>query len=282
LSANWLFGAGALLALAGAAHGQGSAFSAYPTQPIRIVTSDIGGGNDLMARQIAAAIAGPLGQPVMVDNRAAGLVPGEIVSKAPPDGHTLLMVSTSHTTNPTLVRKLPFDTLRDLAPVILLAQSVTRDWDKKYDFATVKTFSIKIGTSWGNQLSENRVLNDLSEAIVERGWKKVESESAANVVVVVHGATQQKQTLNTFYALSWIGLPDIWLGDLTRRGPFCFCHGYKRYRDFSKLLPLGPRIDLVVRADDASDALAEVFGRPYSKKPAWPKDTVEGRGVRPH
>jgi hypothetical protein len=87
-----------------------------------------------------------------------------------------------------------------LLPVILLAQSVTRDWDKKYDFATVKTFSIKIGTSWGNQLSENRVINDLSEAIVERGWKRVDNEAAANVVVVVHGATQQKQTLNTFYS----------------------------------------------------------------------------------
>jgi hypothetical protein len=87
-----------------------------------------------------------------------------------------------------------------LLPVILLAQSVQREWDKKYDFATVKTFAMKIGTSWGNQLSENRVMNDLSEAITERGWKKVESESAANVVVVVHGATQQKQTLNTFYS----------------------------------------------------------------------------------
>lgn len=87
-----------------------------------------------------------------------------------------------------------------LLPVVLLAQSVTRDWDKKYDFATVKTFSIKIGTSWGNQLSENRVMNDLSEAITEKGWKKVESEATANVVVVVHGATQVKHTLNTFYS----------------------------------------------------------------------------------
>ena len=87
-----------------------------------------------------------------------------------------------------------------LLPVVLLAQSVTRDWDKKYDFGTVKTFAIKIGTSWGNQLSENRVLNDLSEAITERGWKKVEAESTANVVVVVHGATSTKHELNTFYS----------------------------------------------------------------------------------
>src|SRR6187431_1091432 len=87
-----------------------------------------------------------------------------------------------------------------LLPVILLAQSVTRDWDKKYDFATVKTFAIKVGTSWGNQLSENKVMNELVEALTEKGWKKVEAESTANVVVVFHGATQVKHSLNTFYS----------------------------------------------------------------------------------
>ena len=87
-----------------------------------------------------------------------------------------------------------------LLPVILLAQSVTRDWDKKYDFATVKTFAIKIGTSWGNQLSENKVMNELVEALTEKGWKKVDAEPTANVVVVFHGATQVKHSLNTFYS----------------------------------------------------------------------------------
>jgi hypothetical protein len=87
-----------------------------------------------------------------------------------------------------------------LLPVILLAQDVTRDWDKKYDFSTVKTFAMKIGTSWGNQLSETKVMNDLTEALVEKGWKKVEAEPTASVVVVVHGATQVKHTLNTFYS----------------------------------------------------------------------------------
>lgn len=76
--------------------------------------------------------------------------------------------------------------------------------------------------------------------------------------------------LNLFYALVWIGLPDIWLGDLTRRGPWCFCHGYGRYRDFSNLMPLGERLDAVVRTEDATDALTEVFGHPYSKKRPWP------------
>jgi hypothetical protein len=87
-----------------------------------------------------------------------------------------------------------------LLPVVLLAQSVTRDWDKKYDFTTVKTFSMKIGTSWGNQLSENRVIADMTEALTEKGWKKVDAEATGNLVVVIHGATQTKQTLNTFYS----------------------------------------------------------------------------------
>jgi hypothetical protein len=76
--------------------------------------------------------------------------------------------------------------------------------------------------------------------------------------------------LNAFYAFTWLGLPDIWLGDLTRRGPFCFCHGYRRYREFTRPVLLGDRIDLVVRAEDPREALAAVFGRPYSKKTPWP------------
>ena len=76
--------------------------------------------------------------------------------------------------------------------------------------------------------------------------------------------------LNLFYAFVWIGLPDIWLGNLTRKGPWCFCHGYGRYRDFSKVMPISDRLDAVVRAEDATPALIAVFGRPYSKKRPWP------------
>jgi hypothetical protein len=79
--------------------------------------------------------------------------------------------------------------------------------------------------------------------------------------------------LNDFYAFTWLSLPDIWLGNLTRRGPWCFCHGYARYRDFSRLLMLSNRLDVVVRADDAREALGTVFGRPYSSKTAWPTGT---------
>jgi hypothetical protein len=82
--------------------------------------------------------------------------------------------------------------------------------------------------------------------------------------------------LNDFYALTWLSLPDIWLGNLTRRGPWCFCHGYARYRDFSRQLPLSERLDLIVKAEDAREALGAVFGKPYSRKTPWP-DTQSPR-----
>ena len=62
----------------------------YPNKPIRIVTSGVGGGNDLMTRTIAQGITSPLGQPVIVDNRPSGVI-GETVAKAPPDGYNLLL-----------------------------------------------------------------------------------------------------------------------------------------------------------------------------------------------
>jgi Domain of unknown function (DUF4136) len=91
-----------------------------------------------------------------------------------------------------------------LLPLALWAQDVKRDWDKTYDFSKWKTFAIKIGTSWNNQLSENRVLTEISEALTGKGWKKVASESEADMLAVLHGATEVKHTLNTFYS-GWGG-----------------------------------------------------------------------------
>jgi hypothetical protein len=77
-------------------------------------------------------------------------------------------------------------------------------------------------------------------------------------------------TLNVFYALTWLTLPDIWLGRLTRRGPMCFCHGYARYREFSRVTPIADSLTAIVRAEDASGTLLAIFGKPYSKKQPWP------------
>ena len=76
--------------------------------------------------------------------------------------------------------------------------------------------------------------------------------------------------LNVYYALTWLTLPDIWLGRLTRPGPLCFCHGYGRYRDFSRVMPLADSLTAVVRTSDPVEALTAVFGK-YSKKPPWPE-----------
>jgi tripartite-type tricarboxylate transporter receptor subunit TctC len=96
----------------------------YPTKAIRlIVPLAPGGGNDTTARLVGARLAESLGQPVIVENRpgAAGVIASEIVAKAPADGYTLYLVSTSFTSAPALVRKLPFDAVNDFAPVTRLA-----------------------------------------------------------------------------------------------------------------------------------------------------------------
>jgi tripartite-type tricarboxylate transporter receptor subunit TctC len=96
----------------------------YPTRAIRlIVPLAPGGGNDSTARLVGARLAESLGQPVIVENRpgAGSVVASEIVARAPADGYTLYLVSTSFTAAPALVRKLPFDPFNDFSPVTRLA-----------------------------------------------------------------------------------------------------------------------------------------------------------------
>ena len=102
-----------LLATA-AAHAQ-----SWPSRPVRIIVPFAAGAPDAAARILAQPLQAQLGQPVLVENRpGANGVPGtEAVARAEPDGHTLLMVSTSIAINPSLYRKLPFDVQRDLEPV---------------------------------------------------------------------------------------------------------------------------------------------------------------------
>ena len=87
------------------------------------------------------------------------------------------------------------------------------------------------------------------------------------------------RTLDVFYVLTWLGLPDYWLGNIKRRGPWCFCHGYERYASFTDPLPLGPRITAVVRTTDPRAALRAVFGDGYANKPHWPH-SIRDRGTR--
>ena len=94
----------------------------YPTRPVRIVVGGTGGGSDTTARMLSLVLAAPLGQQVVVDNRPSGVIPGEIVAKAAPDGHTLLVTGSSLWVSP-LLQPTPFDALKDFAPVTLAAIS---------------------------------------------------------------------------------------------------------------------------------------------------------------
>lgn len=104
----------------------GFAAQNYPDKPIRfIVPFAPGGTNDIIARLVAAKLHEALGQPVVVDNRggAGGVIGTELAAKSSPDGYTLLMANLNLATNPVLVKKLPYDTLKDLSAVSLLATS---------------------------------------------------------------------------------------------------------------------------------------------------------------
>jgi tripartite-type tricarboxylate transporter receptor subunit TctC len=94
----------------------------YPNKPIRIITSGAGGGNDIQSRLIAPAIAGPLGQQVIVDNRGGSLLSAEAASKAPPDGYSLLYAGQTIWVTP-LLQKVPYD-VRDFVPISQIAREV--------------------------------------------------------------------------------------------------------------------------------------------------------------
>ena len=96
----------------------------YPSKPIRIVTAAAGGGSDFMARQIAQGISGPLGQPVIVENRGSGIVLGEFLSKAPPDGYGFILTGSSFWVS-TLLQKYPYDVLADFAPISQLVKEIS-------------------------------------------------------------------------------------------------------------------------------------------------------------
>lgn len=91
----------------------------FPSRPLRIVTSEIGGSSDLMARLIGNGISGPLGQQVVIDNRPGGSVAAEAVMKSAPDGHTLIYYGNSLWILPLIRKSVPYDIVNDFAPITL-------------------------------------------------------------------------------------------------------------------------------------------------------------------
>ncbi|MBO9514756.1 MAG: tripartite tricarboxylate transporter substrate binding protein [Variovorax sp.] len=123
LRRHLVLGAGALAAAATALPAWAQA--AFPSRPLRLVVPNgPGGAADLTARAVGQKLAAALGQPVVIDNRpsAGGVVAGEMVARAAADGYTMLLISSGTAVSAALFKKLPFDTLKDFAPVSQLAR----------------------------------------------------------------------------------------------------------------------------------------------------------------
>ncbi|MGC3983632.1 MAG: tripartite tricarboxylate transporter substrate binding protein [Pseudorhodoferax sp.] len=105
---------------------QARAAAPYPSRQVRVVVPfTAGGGTDVVARAIAAGLSESLGQSFFVENKpgASTLIGSEYVAKAAADGYTLLVASVPHATNPWMMKRMPFDTLKAFAPISLAVQS---------------------------------------------------------------------------------------------------------------------------------------------------------------
>jgi tripartite-type tricarboxylate transporter receptor subunit TctC len=108
--------AAAMLSFCAQAH---AAAPAYPNRPVRLLVGFAPGGSDVPARMLAQKLSERLGQPFIVDNRpgASSVLATDILTKAPPDGHTVLFSTASHAVTAVYYRKLPYDPIRDVGPV---------------------------------------------------------------------------------------------------------------------------------------------------------------------
>jgi len=127
--ARWLGGMVACVAgLWGTCAAMAASQANYPSRPVRVIVPfSPGGGSDVIARLLGPRLSERLGQPVVVDNRPAGtgIVGGDIVAKSAPDGYTLLLVQAAHAANAQLYTRLPYDPIRDFAPITLVISSST-------------------------------------------------------------------------------------------------------------------------------------------------------------
>ncbi len=94
----------------------------YPSKAVRVISTGVGGGADVAARIFLPNVSAAMGQQFVVDNRASGLIPGEVAAKAPPDGYTLLFYNNTLWVGP-LFQKASYDAVRDFVPITLTNRS---------------------------------------------------------------------------------------------------------------------------------------------------------------
>ena len=115
--AVWIFTAAAAVPVADGTWGQ-----SYPARPIRFLTTGLGGSTDLAARTVAQGLTDSAGWSVVVDNRGSTIVASDMVSKAAPDGYSILVITDGLWRGP-LFQKMPFDPVKDFAPITLVSRS---------------------------------------------------------------------------------------------------------------------------------------------------------------
>jgi len=123
LNRFWIAAAAGLLAATAPVSAQN-----YPAKTIRMVIPFAAGGNtDIIGRIFVPKMAEIIGQQIIIDNRggAGGTIGTELVSRAAPDGYTLLMASAGHTINPAMIKKLPYDSVKDFTPIGIVADVPT-------------------------------------------------------------------------------------------------------------------------------------------------------------
>jgi len=86
-----------------------------------------------------------------------------------------------------------------LASAPAFAQDVKTDFDKDANFSAIKTFAVEVGTSWNNPISEKRISEEIAQTLTEKGWTAADPDKA-DALVLLHGATEKQQSLNTFYS----------------------------------------------------------------------------------
>lgn len=87
-----------------------------------------------------------------------------------------------------------------LTASLAFAQKVNTDYDHSFDFSSIHTFAVQFGTPWSNPLQQDRAKADIIEQLTSKGWTQATDPATADVVVAIHGAVKQEQSLDTWYS----------------------------------------------------------------------------------